>query len=108
MNLCDVQERVDTWIQTTAGGYWGQFEILARLTEELGELSAALQRDQGLRPRESDTEVAEEVGDVLFTLAAFANARKINLQDTIEQVLAKYEERDGEAWRSRSAEGLQS
>ena len=108
MNLHDVQERVDAWIRDTAGGYWGQFEILARLTEELGELSAALQRDQGLRPRKSEADVTEEIGDVLFTLAAFANVRKINLQDAIDQVLAKYEMRDGDAWRHREAEELQS
>ena len=105
MKLDEVQQRVDEWIRTTGGGYWGRFEILARLTEELGELSAALQREQGLRPRKADVDLASEVGDVLFTLAAFANVAEVRLDDALDKVLAKYESRDGEAWRESAGSG---
>ena len=44
MTLDELQESVDKWIQTHgSGNYWGKFEILARLTEELGELACTLQ-----------------------------------------------------------------
>ena len=64
MNLAEMQLAVDTWIKTQGHGYWGRFEILARLTEELGEVSAALQRDQGLRPRKTTVDLAGEVASV--------------------------------------------
>lgn len=104
MTLELVQERVDEWIRGTGGGYWGRFEILAHLTDEL---SAALQRDQGLRPRKAEVDVASEIGDVLFTLAALANVADVRLDEAFEKVLAKYDARDGQAWRSGVSGGAQ-
>ncbi len=85
----DLQTRVDTWIRTH-DDYWTEFQILARLTEELGEVSGALQRQSGLRPRKVEVDLQGEVGDLLFTLAAFANKLDIDLTQSIEQVFAKY------------------
>ena len=98
LTIGELQRRVDEWIVEHAGGYWGRFEILARLTEELGELSAAVQREEGLRPRKVAVDLEDELGDVLFTLAAFANASGIRLSEAIEKVLRKYRQRDGSAW----------
>jgi len=53
MDLSEAQEQVDAWIRQH-GGCWDKFQILARLSEELGEVSAALQRIEGLRPRQVD------------------------------------------------------
>jgi len=41
MNFEKLQEVVDQWIQGH-GRYWDKFEILARLTEDLGELAATI------------------------------------------------------------------
>ena len=106
MQLDELQKQVDGWIRNVAGGYWSPFQILARLTEELGEVASALQRQEGLRPRKSTSNVEEEVGDLLFPLAAFANASGIRLEDALSKVMAKYESRDGPAWRSSDG-GLQ-
>lgn len=94
MELQRAQELVDEWIRTKGGGYWNRFQILARLTEEVGELAAALQRVEGLRPRPSQADLEEEVGDVLYTLAAFANVSDIDLGNALEKVIAKYDARD--------------
>jgi len=99
MTLAELQQNVDTWVNAH-GGYWDKFEILARLTEELGEVSAALQRSEGLRPRHHDVDVAGEMGDLLFTLAALANVCDIELDRSFEGVLAKYNDRDSVAWKS--------
>ena len=64
MTLRELQEKTDAWIKEN-GGYWSEFEILARMTEELGEIASDLQREKGLRPRKQETDVAGEVGDVL-------------------------------------------
>jgi NTP pyrophosphatase (non-canonical NTP hydrolase) len=42
-----------------------------------------------------------EVGDLLFTLAAFANQRRIRLDDAIARAMEKYAVRDGAAWQQR-------
>jgi NTP pyrophosphatase (non-canonical NTP hydrolase) len=99
MTLAETQERVDRWIRAH-GGYWDRFQILARLTEELGEVASALQRDQGLRPKKVDVDVEEELGDLLFTLAAFANVMGLSLQRGTERAIAKYDSRDSAAWRA--------
>ena len=100
-NLDDLQRAVDAWIQAH-GGYWDRFQILARLTEELGEVAAALQRLEGLRPRRAEVDLAGEVGDLLFTLLAFANVNDLRLDDCLAQALRKYQIRDGEAWRIKT------
>ncbi len=98
MELSTLQQRVDTWIREH-GGYWDRFQILARLTEELGEVAAALQRQQGLRPRPVEADLEDELGDLLFTLAVLANASDIDLESAVARVLDKYQQRDAAAWK---------
>ncbi len=100
MDLDKLQSVVDGWIKEH-GGYWDKFQILARLTEELGEVASDLQRQEGLRPIRVETDLQAEVGDLLFTLAAFANANGINLTEAIESVIAKYDARDSRPWKEK-------
>lgn len=94
MKLQHLQDDVDRWIRES-GGYWSKFQILAHLTEELGEVAAALQTEAGLRPRDKDHDIAEELGDLLFTLAALANVCDVKLDEAATRVLGKYRDRDG-------------
>lgn len=98
MQLNELQSAVDQWIGEI-GGYWDKFQILAQLTEELGEVSSALQRQTGLRPRKIEVDLEGEVGDLLFTLVAFANANGLNLEQSIDRTMKKYKERDEQAWK---------
>lgn len=100
MSLDDMQSEVDAWINEH-GGYWDKFQILARLTEELGEIASALQRNEGLRPRKTEVDLGSEVGDLLFTLAAFANVNDLRLSTCLEQVMEKYQVRDSLAWKKK-------
>jgi NTP pyrophosphatase (non-canonical NTP hydrolase) len=100
MTLEELQRSVDEWIQAH-GGYWDTFQILARLTEELGEIASALQRLEGLRPRKTDVDLGSEVGDLLFTLAAFANLNGLQLEHCFQQVLDKYQVRDSADWKTQ-------
>lgn len=97
--LPELQKSIDHWICGNAGGYWTEFQILARLMEELGELSSDLQRESGLRPRKADTDLEGEVGDLLFTLIAFANKMDIDLESALQKVLKKYDIRDVSDWK---------
>ncbi len=103
MTLDELQAAVDSWI-TEHGGYWDKFQILARLTEELGEMASALQRSEGLRPRKTEVDLGSEVGDLLFTLAAFANINDLKLTRCLDQVLEKYQIRDSQAWKEHKKE----
>ena len=100
MDLPELQRSVDQWIVQN-GGYWNEFQILARLTEELGEVAGALERQAGLRPRRAEVDLELEVGDVLFTLAAFANRNNIDLDQALRRVLAKYDLRDSADWQKK-------
>jgi len=98
MTLAELQATVDEWIRRN-GGYWDKFQILAHLTEELGEIASALQRKEGLRPRKVEEDLGGEVGDLLFTLAAFANATGIDLEESVGKVIDKYNARDAQDWQ---------
>ena len=97
MNFETLQEVVDQWT-AGHGPVWDRFEILARLTEDLGQVAATLQHARGLRSDRSETELAEEIGDLLFTLAAFANSNGLRLGDCVSGVLEKYRTRDSAEW----------
>jgi len=100
MTLDQIQDQVDAWIREH-GGYWNRFQLMARLTEETGEIASALQRQEGLRPRKENVDLGGEVGDLLFTLAAFANVNGLKLSDCPGRVLEKYQIRDSRAWKER-------
>ena len=104
MTLDQIQDQVDAWIRDH-GGYWDRFQIMARLTEETGEIASALQRDEGLRPRKENVDLGGEVGDLLFTLAAFANVNGLKLSECLARVLEKYQIRDSRAWKERETNG---
>lgn len=100
MDLAQAQTQVDAWIREH-GGYWDKFQILARLSEELGEIASALQRLEGLRPRKGEVDLPGEVGDLLFTLAAFANVNGLDLEICLRQAFEKYDIRDSAAWKAK-------
>lgn len=99
MQLVEAQNVVDAWIKAH-GDYWNEFVILARLIEELGEISKALQILRNYRskwnidPKETDLE--GELGDLFFTLCAFANKSGINLEKAFNIAIKKYNLRDSQ------------
>jgi NTP pyrophosphatase (non-canonical NTP hydrolase) len=97
MHFDELQEIVDQWIQGH-GRYWNKFEILARLTEDLGEISTTLQHAEGLRTGRDELNLSDEIGDLLFTLAAFANVNGLRLGDCVDGVLEKYQTRESTQW----------
>ncbi|MET0960679.1 MAG: nucleotide pyrophosphohydrolase [Psychrobacillus psychrotolerans] len=99
--LSDLQLEVDTYINQFKEGYFPPMELLARLTEELGELSREVQHKYGTKKKKStevEKEIADEMGDFFFVLLCLANAEGIDLQQSLEQVLNKYNTRDKDRW----------
>jgi NTP pyrophosphatase (non-canonical NTP hydrolase) len=102
--LADVQRRVDAWIGRFEEGYWPPLSMLARLTEEVGELARELNHRFGHKPKkrdESPGDVALEVADIVFVLVCLCNSLGIDLDTAFERVLQKYEERDAGRWTPR-------
>lgn len=100
LSVRDVQARVDAWIQAN-GGYWPPLSLLARLTEETGEVAREYNHHFGHKPKkasEGEADLAIELADVLFILVCMANERGIDLEAALDQVLTKYRIRDAGRW----------
>lgn len=106
MTLDEMQATVDAWIGQFAEGYFEPLAMVARLTEELGELAREVAHAYGPKPKKPDEppgSVAEEAGDLLFVLASLANALGFRLEDAFVAVMDKYRRRDGRRWTPRQA-----
>lgn len=96
-SLDEVQARVHAYITQFKDGYWHPLSNLARLTEEVGELSREINHRHGQKPKRSDERdksLALEMGDVLFVLATLCNSTGLRLEDCFEAALEKYQLRD--------------
>lgn len=97
----DLQVEVDTYISQFKEGYFGPLAMLARLTEELGELAREVNHYYGEKPKKTDEEqktIVEELGDVLFVVVCFANSLNINLEEAHNLVMNKFNTRDKNRW----------
>lgn len=106
MTIGEAQARVDAWIGQFEEGYFPPLGMLARLTEELGELAREVSHQYGPKPKkpgEAPGSVAEELGDLFFVLVCFANALQVDLDQALQTVLDKYGARDQNRWTPRSA-----
>ncbi len=101
LSFREAQERVDGWITSFEEGYWPPLAILARLVEEVGELSRELNHRFGSKPKRADEPSAElelEIADVLFVLISLANQQGFDLGHAFARAMEKYEARDWARW----------
>lgn len=101
LTLRDVQARVDAWIRDN-GGYWPELSMLARLTEETGEVAREYNHRFGAKKKkasEGEADLALEMADVLFILVCMANQQGIDLDDAFDRTLEKYRIRDAGRWK---------
>jgi NTP pyrophosphatase (non-canonical NTP hydrolase) len=100
ITLRDVQARVDTWVLEN-GGYWPELSLLARLTEETGEVAREYNHRFGAKKKkasEGEGDLSLEMADVLFILVCMANQQGIDLTDALDRTLEKYRIRDAGRW----------
>jgi NTP pyrophosphatase (non-canonical NTP hydrolase) len=101
--LREFQSEVDAWIQAVGGGYWSPHENLARIAEEVGELSRLVNHLYGPKPKkacEPGQELGEELADILFASICLANSQGIDLTDSLDLVLEKVWRRDRERYKA--------
>lgn len=107
MTVKEAQQQVDAYINRFKEGYFPPMELLARLTEELGELSREVQHVYGMKKKKTNEAVKsleEETGDLLFVLICFANQQGIELDVALEKVMAKFQSRDANRWTKKEEE----
>lgn len=95
-SLAELQGAVDSWIADN-GGYWPPLSMLARLTEETGELAREYNHRFGAKKKkvsEGEAELGMELADVLFILICMANAEGIDLDAAFSKMLEKLRVRD--------------
>ncbi|MGO4888092.1 nucleotide pyrophosphohydrolase [Anaerobacillus sp. MEB173] len=97
----DIQNEVDQYISQFKEGYFSPLAMLARMTEELGELAREVNHYYGEKPKKNDEEertMEQEMGDLLFVLICFANSLNIDLQEAFDLVMEKFRTRDKDRW----------
>jgi NTP pyrophosphatase (non-canonical NTP hydrolase) len=102
MSLSVIQRQVDEYISTYTNGYFPPLSMLARLTEELGELARALSHQEGFKkpkPGEGHESVEEELCDLLFVAVCLANQQRIDLDRAFSAAMEKYRSRDALRWK---------
>ena len=103
-NTKEIQKRVDDYIGQFKEGYFSPLALTARLTEEVGEFAREINHYHGEKPKkhtEKQKTVDEELGDIIFVLACFANSLDIDLSASFEQAMSKIETRDKDRWTKK-------
>jgi len=101
MEINEMQREVDMWIGQFEEGYWNPMSMLARLTEEVGELAREVNHQYGEKPKKQEEPIGDlalELADILFIVICYANSLNIDLEDAFKRVMAKYRYRDSDRW----------
>jgi NTP pyrophosphatase (non-canonical NTP hydrolase) len=102
-----LQEEVDSYISQFKEGYFSPLAMLARMSEELGELAREVNHHYGEKPKKASEKpkaIEEELGDMLFVLICFANSLQIDLESAHDLVMNKFRTRDKDRWTSIDTE----
>ncbi len=103
----EMQRAVDAYISQFKEGYFPPMELVARLTEELGEVAREVQHVHGMKKKKSTEDkssMEEELGDLLFVLICLANVEDVNLNQALARVMNKFETRDANRWTKKEGE----
>lgn len=97
--LESVQTQVDEWITTIGVRYFSELTNMAILTEEVGELARIMARrygDQSEKESDRNANLADEMADILWVLAALANQTGVDLSAAFQANLEKKTQRDAD------------
>lgn len=104
MPFKEIQKDVDDWAQQFKDPYWPPLSMLARVSEEVGELSRELNDRYGGRVKKSgeDTEdIGDEINDIIFALICLANSHKIDLDESWQRIMDKCYKRDNQRFERK-------
>ncbi len=96
-SMKEMQIEVDNYIGQFKTGYFSPLANLARLTEEVGELSREINHYHGEKKKkasEAENTIKAELGDNLFVLMCIANSLDIDLTESFDETMQKFNTRD--------------
>jgi len=96
MQISELQGTIDQWIQAN-GGYWDELSLLARLTEEVGEVAREYNHRFGAKRKkasEGEAALEDELADVLWIVVCMANQQGIDLEAAFGRTMDKLGVRD--------------
>lgn len=99
-----MQKQVDEWVTLHKIEYFKPLEILARITEEVGELARELNHRFGPKKKketEAKKEIGDEIGDIIFALICLANSQGIDLDKSFKRVMDKCYGRDKDRYEKK-------
>jgi len=103
MTIKEAQETVDQWINTIGVRYYNELTNTAVLMEEVGEMARLLARLYGEQSfkrakdaEQAESQLADEMADVLFVLICLANQTGIDLTEALRKNLDKKTQRDAD------------
>ncbi|MCY9517074.1 nucleotide pyrophosphohydrolase [Paenibacillus apiarius] len=99
--ISQMQREVDEYISQFQEGYFSPLAMLARLSEEVGELAREVNHYYGEKPKkssEADNSIDMELGDILFILLCFSNSLGIDLTKAYDACMHKFNTRDANRW----------
>ncbi|MFC5650784.1 nucleotide pyrophosphohydrolase [Paenibacillus solisilvae] len=106
-SLAEMQREVDLYISQFKEGYFSPLSMLARMSEEVGELAREVNHQFGEKPKkadEADNSIEMELGDILFIVICFANSLGINMTEAHDRVMNKFNSRDANRWTRKNVE----
>ncbi|MFX0000479.1 MAG: nucleotide pyrophosphohydrolase [Candidatus Hodarchaeota archaeon] len=92
----EIQELTDNWINTH-GGYWPPLSMICAIMEELGEVAKEINALEGFKPKKYknlDSNLGEELADLLFSIICIANHYGVDLGKEFNKIFIKYSQRD--------------
>jgi len=98
------QQDVENWISKYKIGYFQPLEMLASLTEEIGEIARELNHRFGPKKKKSTEdmkEVGDEIADAIFSLVCIANSLDIDLDTSWQNMLDKLNNRDKDRFEKK-------
>ena len=97
ITLSEAQQKVDEWIKTIGVKYFSELTNLGILMEEVGELSRIMVRtygQQSFKENDKNSNLADEMADVLWVLICLANQTGVNLTEALHKNFIKKTVRD--------------
>ncbi len=103
-NLSEIQKQIDDVLQSYEKPYWTPLSIVARLTEEVGEVARVINHKYGDKPKkpsEGDGDLEDELADVIWTVICLANQQGIDLDKGLQRALDKLLIRDKDRFKKK-------
>ena len=105
LSFAAASARVDAYVSQFEEGYFPPLLLLARLSEEVGEVARVLSHENGKTPKPGEAvgDLELELADALFVMLCMANQRGLSLERGFERMMRKVETRDAQRWTRKDA-----